>query len=94
MSGLDIVIAVVVLIGLWRGFQVGLIKTAPRLLGWFVALVVATRLASSIAPQLIGIVENPVFTNSLGVFVSGDCCIGCHASSGICIIGRAEFLTT
>lgn len=57
MSGLDIVIAVVVLIGLWRGFQVGLIKTAVGLLGWFVALVVATRLASSIAPQLIGIVE-------------------------------------
>lgn len=31
MSGLDIVIAIVVLIGLWRGFQVGLIKTA---IGW------------------------------------------------------------
>ncbi|MDN6275461.1 CvpA family protein [Psychrobacter sp.] len=65
MSGLDIVIAVVVLIGLWRGFQVGLIKTAVGLLGWFVALVVATRLASSIAPQLIGIVENPVLQIAL-----------------------------
>ncbi|GAF54764.1 LOW QUALITY PROTEIN: colicin V production protein [Psychrobacter sp. JCM 18901] len=38
MSGLDIVIAIVVLIGLWRGFQVGLIKTAIGLVGWFIAL--------------------------------------------------------
>ncbi|TXD97713.1 CvpA family protein [Psychrobacter frigidicola] len=60
MSGLDIVIAVVVLIGLWRGFQVGLIKTAVGLVGWFIALIAATRLASAIAPQLPGFVENPV----------------------------------
>ena len=52
MSGLDIIIAIVVLIGLWRGFQAGLIKTAVGLMGWFVALIVATRLATSIAPQL------------------------------------------
>ena len=49
MSGLDIVIAVVVLIGLWRGFQVGLIKTAVGLVGWFIALIAATRLAGSVA---------------------------------------------
>ena len=60
MSGLDIVIAVVVLIGLWRGFQVGLIKTAVGLVGWFIALIAATRLAGSVAPQLSGIVQNPV----------------------------------
>ena len=60
MSGLDIVIAVVVLIGLWRGFQVGLIKTAVGLVGWFIALIAASRLAASVAPQLSGIVQNPV----------------------------------
>ncbi|CAN6960833.1 MULTISPECIES: CvpA family protein [Psychrobacter] len=60
MSGLDIVIAIVVLIGLWRGFQVGLIKTAVGLAGWFIALIAATRLAGSVAPQLSGIVQNPV----------------------------------
>ena len=60
MSGLDIVIAIVVLIGLWRGFQVGLIKTAVGLVGWFIALIAATRLADSIAPQLSGLVQNPV----------------------------------
>lgn len=65
MSGLDIVIAIVVLIGLWRGFQVGLIKTAVGLVGWFIALIVATRLADSIAPQLSGVVQNPVLQMAL-----------------------------
>lgn len=65
MSGLDLMIAFVVLIGLWRGFQVGLIKTAVGLVGWFIALIAATRLASSIAPQLSGIVENPVLQMAL-----------------------------
>lgn len=60
MSGLDIVIAVVVLIGLWRGFQIGLIKTAVGLAGWFIAFIAATRLAGVVSPQLSGIVENPV----------------------------------
>ena len=60
MSWLDIVIGVVVLIGLWRGFQVGLIKTAVGLVGGFIALNAASRLAASVAPQLSGIVQNPV----------------------------------
>ncbi|MBU5616010.1 CvpA family protein [Psychrobacter sp. TAE2020] len=65
MSGIDIIIAVVVLIGLWRGFQVGLIKTAVGLAGWFIALIAATRLASSVAPQLSSIVQNPVLQTAL-----------------------------
>ncbi len=60
MSGLDIVIAIVVLIGLWRGFQVGLIKTAVGLAGWFIALIAATRLAGVVSPQLSGLIQNPV----------------------------------
>lgn len=69
MSGLDIVIAIIVLIGLWRGFQVGLIKTAVGLVGWLIALVAATRLAGSIAPQLSGLVENPVLQTALGFLI-------------------------
>lgn len=60
MSGLDIVIAIVVLIGLWRGFQVGLIKTAVGLAGWFIALITATRLAGVVSPQFSGLVQSPV----------------------------------
>ena len=69
MSGLDIVIAIVVLIGLWRGFQTGLIKTAVGLMGWFVALIVATRLATSIAPQLSSLVANPVLQTALAFLI-------------------------
>lgn len=69
MSGIDIIIAVVVLIGLWRGFKVGLIKTAVGLVGWLIALIAATRLASSIAPQMSGIVENPVLQTALAFLV-------------------------
>ena len=65
MSGLDIVIAIVVLIGLWRGFQVGLIKTAVGLVGWFIALVAATQLAGAVSPQLSGIVQSPVLQIAL-----------------------------
>ena len=69
MSGLDIVIAIVVLIGLWRGFQVGLIKTAVGLAGWFIALIAATRLANSVAPQLSGLTENPVLQMAMAFLV-------------------------
>ncbi len=69
MSGIDIVIAIVVLVGLWRGFQVGLIKTAVGLAGWFIALIAATRLASSIGPQLSGVVQNPVLQTALAFLV-------------------------
>ena len=69
MSGLDIIIAIVVLIGLWRGFQAGLIKTAVGLMGWFVALIVATRLATSIAPQLSSVVANPVLQTALAFLI-------------------------
>ena len=69
MSGLDIVIVVVVLIGLWRGFQVGLIKTAVGLVGWFIALIAATRLAGSVAPQLSGLVQNPVLQMAMAFLV-------------------------
>jgi membrane protein required for colicin V production len=69
MSGLDIIIAIVVLIGLWRGFPAGLIKTAVGLMGWFVALIVATRLATSIAPQLSSLVANPVLQTALAFLI-------------------------
>ena len=69
MSGLDIIIAIVVLIGLWRGFQAGLIKTVVGLMGWFVAPIVATRLATSITPQLSSLVANPVLQTALAFLI-------------------------
>lgn len=69
MSGLDIVITIIVLIGLWRGFQVGLIRTAVGLAGWFIALIAATRLAGAVAPQLSGLVQSPVLQTALAFLV-------------------------
>ncbi|MBO1529741.1 CvpA family protein [Psychrobacter sp. F1192] len=69
MSGLDIVIAIIVLMGLWRGFQVGLIKTALGLVGWFIALIAATRLASVVSPQFSGIVQSPVLQMAMAFLV-------------------------
>ncbi|WP_131669022.1 CvpA family protein [Psychrobacter pygoscelis] len=65
MSGLDIAIAVIVLMGLWRGFQAGLVKSVLGLVGWFIALVAATRLADSVAPQMAGLVQSPVLQMAL-----------------------------
>lgn len=69
MSTLDIVIAAVVLFGLWRGFQLGLIKSSVALVGWFIALIAATRLADSVAPYMAGFVQNPVLQMALGFLV-------------------------
>ena len=78
MSGLDIIIAIVVLIGLWRGFQAGLIKTAVGLMGWFVALIAATRLATPIAPQLSLSCQSGT-ADGIGFFDSRDCYFSHHA---------------
>lgn len=69
MSGLDIAIAVIVLIGLWRGFQAGLVKSVLGLVGWFIALVAATRLADVVAPQMAGLVQSPVLQMALAFLV-------------------------
>lgn len=66
MGGLDIVIAIVVMVGLWRGFQAGFIRTAIALVSWFIALVAGTRLADDVAPHLSGMVQSPVLQMGLG----------------------------
>ncbi|WP_227429592.1 CvpA family protein [Psychrobacter sp. I-STPA6b] len=69
MSIFDLIIALLALIGLWRGFQLGFIKTMIGLVGWFIALVAATRLADDVAPQMSSIVDSPVLQTALGFLV-------------------------
>ncbi|OOS05505.1 membrane protein required for colicin V production [Moraxella cuniculi DSM 21768] len=45
MSWIDGVIFLILLLGLWRGFQAGLIKSISTLLAWLIALIAASRLA-------------------------------------------------
>lgn len=59
MSGLDIVISAIVLIGLWRGYSAGAVKTVLSLIAWVVALIVASKLASEFTPLFAPISQNP-----------------------------------
>lgn len=66
MGGLDLTIMVIVLVGLWKGFQAGFIRSFVGLVGWFVALVAATRLANDVAPNFSQWVASPVLQTALG----------------------------
>lgn len=69
MGFLDIIIAVIVLAGLWRGFNVGFIRSSISLVGWFIALLAATRLADDVAPYLANYVSSPVLQMGAGFLV-------------------------
>ncbi|MDO5651672.1 MAG: CvpA family protein [Moraxella sp.] len=66
MSIVDIAVAVVVLIDLWRGFRAGAIATALTLVGWLLALVIGSRFADDVAPFFVAITNNPVLQIGLG----------------------------
>ncbi len=69
MGILDLIIAFFILIGLWRGYKTGFVRSLISLVGWFVALVAATRLADDVAPQLVHVVSSPVLQMGLGFLV-------------------------
>lgn len=69
MGLLDIIIGVIVLAGLWRGFQAGFIRSSISLVGWFIALLAATRLADDVAPYLSKLVSSPVLQVGAGFLV-------------------------
>lgn len=65
MSILDIIIALVVLGSLWRGFRAGAMKTALALLSWLIALVTASKMAHSAQPLVVSVTDNPVLQLAL-----------------------------
>ncbi|MFC0819861.1 CvpA family protein [Moraxella marmotae] len=65
MSAIDIVITVAVLLGLWRGFLSGLIKSLTSLVAWFFALIIASKLAKDFAVLFVGLVDNPILQIAL-----------------------------
>ena len=60
MTLIDVFIAFMVLMGLWRGFTAGFVKTAASLVAWLSALIIASRTAKEVAPFVAGFIENPV----------------------------------
>lgn len=84
MTVIDICIAFMVLIGLWRGFHAGAIKTAMSLVAWFVALILASSLAKPFAPLFAGVVDNLVLQVSLAFLVITLIIVAiCHVVSWI-----------
>lgn len=69
MGLLDIIIAVIILAGLWRGFKQGFIRSSIALVGWFIALLAATRLADDVAPYLSNFISSPVLQVGAGFLV-------------------------
>lgn len=60
MTFLDVLIVFIVLMGMWRGFAAGCIKTTFSLVSWLVAFLVASRTASDFASILAGVIDSPV----------------------------------
>lgn len=69
MGILDIIIAIIILAGLWRGFKAGFIRSSIALVGWFIALLAATRLADDVAPYLENYIGSPVLQVGAGFLI-------------------------
>lgn len=60
MSYLDIATLVIILWGFWTGVQKGLIRSLTSLIGWLLALVLGSRFATLLAPELSMLSDDPV----------------------------------
>jgi len=50
MNGLDLLIILILGVCIWRGFQLGLVRSVLSLVGWLVGLFVSTQYAKPLAP--------------------------------------------
>lgn len=70
MSILDVLIGITVLIGVYRGFMAGMIKTVMALISWLVALVAASKLAADFQSFFVPFAQSEVLQLALAfVFV-------------------------
>lgn len=69
MTVIDGVILFILVWGLLRGFMAGAVKTTFSLLGWLVALVMATKLAPLFALSLQPFIENKVWQITVAFFL-------------------------
>jgi membrane protein required for colicin V production len=68
-STLDIIISVVVLFSLYRGFKAGLVASLVGLVGWFATLYVGTHYARGMGYLFAGAVKDPVLQTALAFLV-------------------------
>jgi len=68
-SALDIIIAIIVLFSLYRGFKAGLVASLVGLVGWFATLYVGTHYAREMGYVFAGVVKDPVLQTALAFLV-------------------------
>jgi len=61
MNGLDLLILATITLCVWRGFQLGLVRSVLSLAGWLVGLYVGTHYAPSLAPMFADWIDTPAF---------------------------------
>ncbi len=66
LNVLDFILIAFTLFGMIKGFRIGLIQSVVGLLGWFVALILGSRLAPVFAPHFVGVVDSEVLQLALG----------------------------
>lgn len=69
MNLLDGLILVWLLVGVWRGFRLGAVKSAIVLAGWFVALIFASKFAPILALFLQPFIDGKVAQITVAFFV-------------------------
>lgn len=74
MSWIDIIIMAVVLIGMWRGFSVGMIKSFSALVSWLLALVIASKMAADWSHLFAPMVDDVVLQTALA-FIAIMLCV-------------------
>lgn len=69
MSLLDIAIMFLVVLGVWRGYQAGMIKTLSSLCAWLFALIVASRMAKVLSVFFVDFIDNSILQIALAFVV-------------------------
>ncbi len=72
---LDFILIGFTLLGMIKGFKIGLIQSIVSFIGWAIALLVGSRLAPVLAPKFVGVVDSEVLQLALGFLTVAFCII-------------------
>ncbi len=70
---LDFILMGFTLFGMIKGFRIGLIQSIVSFVGWFIALIVGSRLAPVIAPKFVNVVDSEILQLALGFLAVALC---------------------
>lgn len=62
MTLLDMIVLLALMLGLWQGFQHGLMRSVVGMFGWLMALLLASYLAKPLAPFFSSLTDSPVLS--------------------------------